>query len=61
MTPDRPRGVQEFFVFWGTPLPRLHVKRGGMERQLDEMVDGGLITLKKAHVILYRSEQSARK
>ena len=32
-----------------------------MERQLDEMMDGGLITLKKAHVILYRSEQSARK
>jgi uncharacterized protein len=29
--------------------------------KLDEMVDGGLITLKKAHAVLYRSEQSAKK
>lgn len=29
--------------------------------KLDEMVDGGLITLEKAHVILYRPKQSAKK
>jgi len=28
---------------------------------LDEMLDGGLITLEKAHVILYRSKRSAKK
>ena len=29
--------------------------------RLDEMVDGGLITLEKARVILYRPSQSAKK
>ena len=29
--------------------------------QLDEMVDGGLITLEKAHVILYRPKQVVKK
>ena len=29
--------------------------------KLDEMVDGGLITLEKAHVILYRHKQATKK
>jgi uncharacterized protein len=29
--------------------------------KLDEMVDGGLITLEKAHVILYRPNQATKK
>jgi uncharacterized protein len=29
--------------------------------RLDEMVDGGMITLQKAHVILYRPEQKVKK
>ena len=29
--------------------------------RLDEMVDGGMITLEKAHVILYRSKQAVKK
>jgi len=29
--------------------------------KLDEMVDGGLITLEKAHVILYRPKQAVKK
>ena len=29
--------------------------------RLDEMVDGGMITLEKAHVILYRPKQAVKK
>lgn len=32
----------------------------GILPQLDEMIDGGLITLEKAHVILYRPREGKR-